>query len=110
MSDKPSHNEAGPHRRTTSVGLGIRADELIPMYSLSERLGWGYHTIIRAQKDGLRVLRYAKWKYVYGADLIEFLGRMQSTTKEQASAQGSDLSRVGQGPNGKVCRNCCQTP
>jgi hypothetical protein len=63
----------GPHRSPPST-IGIRADELLPIRALHERLGWGPRTVAKAQRDGLRVIRYAKWAYVRGADVIAFLG------------------------------------
>jgi hypothetical protein len=32
--------------------------------------------VAKAQRDGLRVLTYAKWKYVTGADVLEFFARL----------------------------------
>ena len=69
-------NEAGPHRPGPS-GEPMGADELLPIRALHERLGWGPRTVARAQKDGLRVIRYAKWAHVLGSDLIDFLNRQQ---------------------------------
>jgi len=65
-------NEAGPHRPAPST-IGIHADELLPIRALHERLGWGPRTVAKAQRDGLRVIRYAKWAYVRGDDVIAFL-------------------------------------
>lgn len=66
-------NAAGPHRQPPSA-IGIRADEILPLRALHERLGWGARTVAQAQRDGLRIARYGKWKYVRGSDIIEFLG------------------------------------
>jgi len=67
----------GPHRPPPSA-VGIRADELLPIRALHERLGWGARTTARAQREGLRVLTFAKWKYCRGIDVIAFLDRQQS--------------------------------
>lgn len=72
---KSRANQAGPHRPPPSA-IGIRADELLPIRALHERLGWGPRTVAKAQRDGLRVLTYAKWKYVTGADVLEFFARL----------------------------------
>jgi hypothetical protein len=41
------------------------------------------------QEDGLPVVRYSKWKFVRGSDLVEFLAR-QAEAAEQAEADRED--------------------
>jgi len=54
----------------------IAPDELLPIPVVKQRLRWGDKTVSQAQRDGLRVLRYAKWGYCLGSDLIAFLQRV----------------------------------
>lgn len=54
-------------------GVGVRSDELLPLRSLHERLGWGAKTLELARRAGLRVLAFSKYRYVLGADLIRFI-------------------------------------
>jgi hypothetical protein len=51
----------------------IAPDELLPLPVVKARLRWGDQTISQARKDGLRVLRYGKWGYCLGRDLIAFI-------------------------------------
>jgi hypothetical protein len=37
--------------------------------------GFGNRSLAAMQRDGLKVLHYSKWKFVRGADLVDFLGR-----------------------------------
>ena len=92
-------NQAGPHRPPPSA-VGIRADELLPIRALHERLGWGPRTVAKAQRDGLRVLKYAKWAYVTGADVLAFLaGPADSKSDGEAI-----LPREKTGSNGERCK------
>lgn len=88
MSRNPSshRNEPGPYRPRASA-TGIRADELLPLHALHERLGWGPRTISKAQREGLRVLGYAKWKYVRGCDVTDFLVRAQANSGDRPEAE-----------------------
>ena len=80
-----SRNQAGPHRRGPT-GESIRADELLPWSALHDRLGWGARALAAAQARGLKVLRFGKWKYVKGADLIAFLESQAQATIAQEMA------------------------
>jgi hypothetical protein len=83
------HNTAGPHRPGPS-GEPIRADELLPWSALHTRLGWGSRAVAEAQRRGLRVLVYAKRKYILGRDVIDFLerhGQQGGTAVEEQSGR-----------------------
>lgn len=71
----------------------IQPGELLPLPVVKQRLRWGDETISKAQREGLKVLRYGKWGYVVGADLIEFLSRL-------ADKQAGDGNGDEQGGNG----------
>ena len=61
----------------TKPGYGsIRADEVLPLREAARRLGWGQRTIRRAQKEGLRVVKFSTFKYVRGEDLVAFFNRL----------------------------------
>jgi hypothetical protein len=77
-------NQAGPHRPGPS-GEGIRADELLPWACLHDRLGWGARALASARAQGLRVLRFGKWQYVLGRDVIAFLERVQTGNPDSVS-------------------------
>ena len=53
----------------------IQPAELLPLPVVKQRLRWGDETISKAQREGLKVLRYGKWGYVVGADLIAFISQ-----------------------------------
>jgi hypothetical protein len=63
------------HARAADLGT-VRADELLPLPVLCKRLGWGNRTAAQAQRDGLRATRYGHLKYVLGADVLAFFGRL----------------------------------
>ncbi len=74
--------EPGPHRPPSpGLAVGIRADELLPLRALRERLGWGERTIAQAQRDGLRVISYGRWKYVLGADVLAWFAGLGNATR-----------------------------
>ena len=58
-------------RPTTPAG-SIRSDELLPLSEVRRRLGIGYKTAAKAQRDGLRTIPYGRQKFVLGADILAF--------------------------------------
>jgi hypothetical protein len=59
------------------IGYGsIRADEILPLREAARRLGWEQKTIRRAQREGLRAIPFGRLKYVRGADVLEFFGKL----------------------------------
>ena len=50
----------------------IRADELLPVQVLCERLGWKRKTLSHARRAGLRTVRFGRFNYVTGADVLAF--------------------------------------
>jgi hypothetical protein len=75
-SDLPARRRHRPApARAPDLGT-IRADELVPLPVLRKRLGWGNKTAAQAQRDGLRATRYGHLKYVLGADVLAFFGRL----------------------------------
>ena len=86
-----SRNEAGP-RRPGPNGETIRADELLPWAALHSRLGWGARALADAQARGLRVLAFAKRKYVLGRDLIGFLESIHG--QQQPSDRGEPIEQL----------------
>jgi hypothetical protein len=69
----------------------INPAELLPLATLKSRLRWGDKTVAQAQRDGLPVLRYAKWGYVRGQDLIAFLERVGN---EPAAVEGNGEAQL----------------
>ena len=51
----------------------IRADELLLFAEAARRLGWCAKSRRFAQQRGLRVIRFGRWQYVLGRDVIAFL-------------------------------------
>jgi len=85
---KRPRNEAGPHRPGPS-GESIRGDELLPWSALHTRLGWGARALALAKAKGLRVLRFGKWQYVKGSDVIAFLEAVQNQAPDSVSGGGT---------------------
>jgi hypothetical protein len=67
------NNQAGPHRPTPPCPP-IDPALFYPIRRLGD-WGFGARTVATMQRAGLRVLRFSKWKFVAGSDLIAFLGR-----------------------------------
>jgi hypothetical protein len=93
---KPSRNTPGPHRRGPS-GESVKADELLPLSALHTRLGWGARGLAAARRQGLRVLRFGRWHYVLGRDLIEFLESVQTVAERQPPGGISQRTKDGDG-------------
>jgi hypothetical protein len=64
-------NVPGPHRAIPPYPP-IDPRLVYPVRRLGD-WGWGARSIDMMQRAGLRVLRYSKWKFVRGRDLIHFL-------------------------------------
>jgi hypothetical protein len=86
---KPSRNTAQPHRPGPS-GEPIKPDELYPLSALHTRLGWGPRGLAHAKRQGLRILAFSKWRYVKGADLINFIERQAGFGEGGAVGQGGE--------------------
>jgi hypothetical protein len=54
----------------------------MPLREAARRLGWGWKTIARAQRDGLRTIPYGKMKYVIGRDVFDFLDGIGNRGRE----------------------------
>jgi hypothetical protein len=54
-------------------GLGsIRADELLPLPVLGQRFGLAKKSLIQAQRQGLRTVKFGHRKYCFGRDVFSF--------------------------------------
>lgn len=51
----------------------VREDEIVPLAELDVRLGLGPSAIRTARRQGLKVRRIGRRKFVLGRDLIAFL-------------------------------------
>lgn len=51
----------------------VREDEIVPLAELDARLGLGPSAIRTARRQGLKVRRIGRRKFVLGRDLIAFL-------------------------------------
>ena len=65
-------NTADPIDQAPAASPSARG-ELYPWSTLHVRMGWSSRATAEAQRKGLRVLAFAKRKYVLGSDLIAFL-------------------------------------
>ena len=62
-----------------SLAIGpssIRTDELLLVREACRRLGWQRKTLAHAKAEGLRTIKFGRFCYVRGADLLEFFGRL----------------------------------
>ncbi|NMC19606.1 MAG: hypothetical protein GYA33_04230 [Thermogutta sp.] len=77
MSKRPSRTQPGPHRPIPPYPP-IDPHVTYPIRRLAD-WGFGPRSVARMQRLGLPVLRFGKWKFVRGRDLIAFL---ESASKE----------------------------
>jgi len=77
-------NQPGPHRPAPPCPP-IDPALTYPIRRLGD-WSFGARTVAKMQKEGLRVLKYSKWKFVRGADLIAFLEGQPDTTSGAVSA------------------------
>jgi hypothetical protein len=63
----------------------IQGDELLLFSEAASRLGWCTKSRRFAIRDGLRVVRYGRYQYVLGTDILAFF---QKLADQQAGQQG----------------------
>jgi len=64
-------------KRTPSAPRGsIRADELLPLSVVRERLGIGTKGISAMRRAGLPIRRFGRQGFVLGADVLDFFSRL----------------------------------
>ncbi|MBN2294909.1 MAG: hypothetical protein JXM70_20950 [Pirellulales bacterium] len=67
---------------TNKPGWGsIHADESLPLREASRRLGWGYRTARKAQRNGLKVVQIGSLKYTRGDWIAEYLDRLAAESE-----------------------------
>jgi hypothetical protein len=58
-------------KRPPPVGLGsISIDEILPLPVLGQRLGLAKKSLILAQRQGLRTVKFGHRKYAFGRDVL----------------------------------------
>jgi hypothetical protein len=80
----------GMGRSQTLHPSGIPVDEILPVREAMRRLGWGQHAFNHAKKQGLRILTFSKYSYIWGTDLLEFL-QSQPTVERKGGHGRPDL-------------------
>jgi hypothetical protein len=66
-------NQDEGHRLPTQPRRAVREDEVVPLADLEARLGLGPAAIRMAKRQGLKVRRIGRRKFVLGRDLVAFL-------------------------------------
>jgi len=54
----------------------IRADELLPLPVVGARFGLGKKSLIEAQREGLRTVKWGHRKYVFGRDVLAWFDKL----------------------------------
>lgn len=67
MANGVQHSGADRAART------LREDEIVPLPELTKRLGLGPAALRAARRQGLKVRRIGRRKFVLGRDLVAFL-------------------------------------
>ena len=78
-------NAAGPHRPTPPCPP-IDPALTYPIRRLAD-WGWGARSVARMQREGLKVLRFSKWRFVRGVDLLAFLERIETEHAREGKDQ-----------------------
>ncbi len=60
----------------------IRRDELLLMREASRRLAWERKTLTHAKRMGLQTIRFGRFDYVHGADILSFFDALAKTQAE----------------------------
>ena len=61
------------HSGPNGAVQAIREDEIIPLPELAKRLGLGQSAMRAARRQGLKVRRIGRRKFILGRDLVAFL-------------------------------------
>lgn len=64
----------------------IRADEAMLFSEAARRLGWCNKSRRFAQQRGLRVVKFGRWQYVLGRDVIAFLDKLAAESGQGGHA------------------------
>lgn len=59
--------------RADGVARTLREDEIVPLPELAKRLGLGPSALRAARRQGLKVRRIGRRKFILGRDLVAFL-------------------------------------
>ena len=84
-------------KRPTPVpsALGsIRADELLPLPVLGQRFGLAKKSLIIAQRQGLRTVKFGHRKYAFGRDVLSFFdGLAESEPNKYGTGNGNGIPK-----------------
>ncbi len=86
-----TRNQAGAHRPAPPYPL-IDPNVVYPIRRLAD-WGFGARTVAAMQQNGLRIMRYSKWRFVSGRALIEFLERATPEDSPQRRHKDQDGTR-----------------
>ena len=54
----------------------VSASELLMVRELCRRLGWERKSLAHAKREGLRTVKFARFDYVRGADVLAFFDKL----------------------------------
>ncbi len=75
-----------PAEKPVPAHGSIRSDELLLMREACRRLGWERKTLAHAKSAGLVTIRFGRFDYVRGADLLSFFDRLAGQSNAEGSA------------------------
>jgi hypothetical protein len=87
MSRPPGRPRTTPQPRPTG---SIRADEILPLAVVRQRLGWGNKTAARAIRDGLPAVEYGRQKFCLGRHVLEWFAEL---AQEQEAGEAPGVKR-----------------
>ena len=63
----------------------ITAAELLLVRKLCKRLGWERKTLAHAKRAGLRTIRFGRFDYARGCDVLDFFTKLAEQQAEKAT-------------------------
>jgi hypothetical protein len=74
-------------QHSISAGLdSIRADELLPLAILGQRFGLAKKSLILAQRQGLRTVKFGHRKYAFGKDILAFFDALRGDATNSSNS------------------------
>ncbi|NMC19311.1 MAG: hypothetical protein GYA33_02725 [Thermogutta sp.] len=88
MSKRPSRTQPGPHR---PIPPYPPIDPALT-YPISRLRDWGFgaRTVAAMQRQGLRTLRFGKWKFIKGSTLVAFLESASKADQDAPETREAD--------------------
>ena len=72
-------------KRPAPILGSIHRDEVLPVREVARRLGWNRASIVRAQRNGLKVVRCGQFTLTTGQAVFDYIEAMMKRQAERGS-------------------------